>query len=1753
MSEAAGLQFDITAAASPTPSPIHTSSDLSFPASTPPPIPPSESTPASATMDLPVTSRPSRPRPTVVSRPRPTVVHGSYSPQSDFAHRPLPPMDLVLPKELRQDTPAQDSNISKQDTPAQDSNISKQDFTLQASREKSTSSLEVPSEENEEPTRSPKQKSPSKTKSPRTKKSPRRSPRSTRKKSRSRSRASSAGGPSDQNAPDMAGATGPSPAKMAMDARSEDGPAGSTATAGTPLRDLSDRATNSRTTPAAVAAGLSSSPSRPARLPVRLPPPLGTRGRTGSTSSNGSNGTTPKAAATPTNAASSGLSEKSSPMVGQPAESARQSPDTADAGSKANSQGNTPLQTSSRRSTSEASEPVRKNSSKKSIKRLEAIARETEALQTDLDQIQVLTLKALQSDLDQIQVSQDTSNRKLSEGFFVKPAKLESESNPLAAAAAAAAAAPQTSVPLQANTANTTWPRADAFAPSLPRAPPSLSQLLAGEKQANPAVKAAVTPRAAAAASAGAKTALGLSGNVQVAKALASPVVNVNKTVTATTPASLLQPTVRRTITTKQENIKVTPLPVSSFNRENESKPERQMSATALVPTPTKASTNPATPQKHTKAHGVPAKELNFLEKAFTGVDMVLEAIQDVDTGNPLSALLFQSALLVRNVLNCWTKGNLHDAALETCQESTSRVAGHLSAFSASAAVKLTGELEVYGRKLGEPRRKSMMAQEPKFKQGTCVAKLDEVHFMQGKSSVGTLLFDLRQVTSVQELHNGKESMFSVQLSRLGKDHLPLSLEAENEVVFKASNDEERQRWLVLFDYYRHRTKAKVGLEKLSIIDRVHFFRKNIFKPFHRNFPAKHLEFLFATDRLIDEKEQARKLQTSQRIGLKYMFRVLKSRGQGKKPHARDLEIDLSWPHKVKIWRPPEVQDEKDDPLKFDYSHADFIDWKLNRGKNSPAQPSLRTDNNAGTKVIDLAFLTLEKGKVKKAKKREYEFASAQDVTRFLSSLSLFQQLDQGNQFTFLNQGSVYLLAQSGELLHERHPSLQDPAVSTSTTGSELMSQHLHWLVCSMAESIPLNTLGAELSMQSRKLALDKQGDCARLFILNSKFEELMSVSSQLVCECEINRCRIQLLKAFYQFRGFVNVHFILIKSRGVLQQLALKVLYYASQLKHMTAGCLGRLKDLHSFQQISNSSEDSKEKFLVGSDEFDLYTRNPFAWYIEGLATHQEVTADIIQTIVDLMMNASNNNLLKTGKPLWQFEIKDPDMLPTVFAAAHSAEEGGQELCLGIIISLLTNPYSGLTNRKVFFAQRRYATWIFPFLLQEHSLRESSTDYLTAPAPVVHPSTPHKRVAASGTIRSPVYHLAVRLLRDLMFFNFTEEEVEPAADPTKSSAMYKLFMSAVEYAGGPYADVFEFHIELLKEIACRFRAEAASQKQDLTSLLWDKNVWRFLMVCEEILLYSPLPESPRTYKSKKSDVTWGPRCDPGHATSPIRAMEVVSLIMDMLCVMGQQLEMEPTFVTPSLAEQQWFEHRVKPEFAYWSAVYRLLDTANKKIHQEQIYLHQMAELAILMSDRNDMSKKLKKGKGWLPLPAYRVNTEINIGQPAPIKLDPEAVLGEKFKVALGQPIITQSAFEAHMAAFEQKLITDIKQLPDTRDRPSSVVMPSPRSLGLYQGYSSFQASQSSEDDRSMPSVPRLLSLSSMAQLSSPPATAASPTIRSDLASQPPHRLTHLHPASPSIATGALPAQPRLLSATPAAAPTPKPQDMTEVVASLGL
>ena len=55
-----------------------------------------------------------------------------------------------------------------------------------------------------------------------------------------------------------------------------------------------------------------------------------------------------------------------------------------------------------------------------------------------------------------------------------------------------------------------------------------------------------------------------------------------------------------------------------------------------------------------------------FLGKTIPHVDALLHAMKGIDDHHPLANLLFETAVSVREILNCWGLARLHSVALES-------------------------------------------------------------------------------------------------------------------------------------------------------------------------------------------------------------------------------------------------------------------------------------------------------------------------------------------------------------------------------------------------------------------------------------------------------------------------------------------------------------------------------------------------------------------------------------------------------------------------------------------------------------------------------------------------------------------------------------------------------------------------------------------------------------------------------------------------------------------------------------------------------------------------------------------------------------------------------------------------------------------------------------------------------------------------------------------------------------------------------
>eukprot|EP00808_Paulinella_micropora_P031882 g23936.t1 len=611
-------------------------------------------------------------------------------------------------------------------------------------------------------------------------------------------------------------------------------------------------------------------------------------------------------------------------------------------------------------------------------------------------------------------------------------------------------------------------------------------------------------------------------------------------------------------------------------------------------------------------------------------------------------------------------------------------------------------------------------------------------------------------------------------------------------------------------------------------------------------------------------------------------------------------------------------------------NHEDFVDWRRVRRTLSSSAGQLQDavgDEERELRQFELAFMDNSLAKPTK-KVRLYELIDVRTAARFEDRLHMFQNLDEGTRFSFLNQTLVHLLAQSRWLLQEPHPS-QGPDTPAQES-QNIFKMSLHWLMCTLHASTPLNTQSSELKTFSEQSPISKQGDTGRLYFLLRKFTALGHVHNDYSsCQCATDQCLVQLLKAFLACRGYINVLFIMMQRSHAPRRLALALLYQAVRFKQLTHSCHGLLHELPTNPAApaasdtapvgpsaappsmarANSSNNTPrspgrgDPLCADTEEWDFVGRQPFAWYIQSLAKEHEIGAELIQTLLELLVDRGGHEdkLLAAGPPadsagtrsrrssvgdlslsahrrtgsgpsqpsdmlllpsadhdgaanapdnhlgqpaarkkcLYELVVADAELLAVLFLAAQSAEEPGQRLALGFVLSLISNPISGRENIAILLAQQSFATWLFPFLVTEHSMRERNDSVSNALSDMLTP-----RCRQPSTHSSPVYGLAVRLLAQLLFASLatqhydadnSHEELRPlwpvqaglaapaaasaapssssaggTACPIKSSLLYTTLLQALpRYAGGLYPDVLAAVRRVLKSLCLLFRTHA--------------------------------------------------------------------------------------------------------------------------------------------------------------------------------------------------------------------------------------------------------------------------------------------------------------------------------------------------------
>eukprot|EP00808_Paulinella_micropora_P016776 g12969.t1 len=1066
-----------------------------------------------------------------------------------------------------------------------------------------------------------------------------------------------------------------------------------------------------------------------------------------------------------------------------------------------------------------------------------------------------------------------------------------------------------------------------------------------------------------------------------------------------------------------------------------------------------------------------------FLLEAFENLDLLIQTLQRAESDHPLASLLFENVMTTRHILNCWRTRGLHDVAVQTIQESLQVQQQTVSKFQTQASISLEGELEMInapasGRD-GSGKRASSLLTKDSWRAVRLRAQLDMLYAVSSerKQEKLTPLFDLRQVVTVKEVHNGKGADFDVQTAMLGPNHYPLPGKEDKLFHFRAANDRERQLWLSLFDSYRNRTIAKQTLQTMKIGERVRFYKKHVFKPYEAMAPEKDLEFMFATDRLLPRLDEEKEMK---KVGLKRCFLATKSGGPSLKSNKnmdREIEIDLSRPRRLLISK-LEVAGQNSAPEPpLEYKHSQFQDYQV--------LPASLKDLK---RTIELTFNNVKGQK----KTRGYTFESASQAGRFLEFLYLFQQIEEGESLTFINQGTVHLLVQATNLLTPRHPSLNP----SHDTLDDVTGQHLHWLLVSIQSSIPLNTHAAEMLRFSNDQPLSIQGDIARLFFLANKLDVLQGVSSQhSTCQCTTESCLVLLLKSFLALRGFVNVHFCLLYSEGPLQQLSLKILWQVFRLKHLLLTCTGTVLRPSLTAQVSANAESA----MVSVDQvWDPYTRLSFSWYLESLAMHREISADLVQTLLELLMGKhvqAHRGGLSDKKQLQELPVLEPDLLPVVFLAAQSADPAGSELALGFMIALVNHPYHSIENSKRFIQEKTFQTWIFPFLVEEYSMRTLSGK---SQRPARSPRKPFQKSPSRQLDNGPgkeskIYQLAMCLLRDLHLAAMTRPTpvLKAGECPVRTSLLYRTAASVHEYAGGPFEDVLKL-LRLLLSQMCRSLQQmlAGSNLQDLLdSPVWIHHMPTFLSVVEEMLLYNPLPGA--AYKKSATDVSWGAHLDRSRVDG-VQDLVCLDAVVDLLCVFGNVLirggagSLEQSHMSPQQSNQvSALQAGVLTDYRYFVMVREVLQ--NAAAAQGADLDRHMQNLAMLMTERNKtVSVPVQRRKVVIAL-GKSVNGPKQSKKDIVAKMHSISVerIGDEVDLAHYVGRVREGTLEAEEAKDHLSLAAITLNLNARMDQdnpqhglnPALGYMPTPRRLGLTASgrSSSGQALAITDNSRNFP------------------------------------------------------------------------------------
>jgi hypothetical protein len=135
-----------------------------------------------------------------------------------------------------------------------------------------------------------------------------------------------------------------------------------------------------------------------------------------------------------------------------------------------------------------------------------------------------------------------------------------------------------------------------------------------------------------------------------------------------------------------------------------------------------------------------------FVSQAFPLIDQLLLVMKLMDDEHPLAQMLVESALSVREILNCYHHGRLHSVAAESLNERHKRIGDELKMQITAAGARINGSMEKNSQRGWLTRAMNV--------------KLHEVYSLKGDGDTKT--FDCHDITAVQELRTGIAPEFVV-------------------------------------------------------------------------------------------------------------------------------------------------------------------------------------------------------------------------------------------------------------------------------------------------------------------------------------------------------------------------------------------------------------------------------------------------------------------------------------------------------------------------------------------------------------------------------------------------------------------------------------------------------------------------------------------------------------------------------------------------------------------------------------------------------------------------------------------------------------------------------------------------------------------------------------------------------------------------------------------------------------------------------